>query len=80
MPDASPPAAGGRIAGARDGVGSTEAARRALGVDQVRAIVRAQIDEATREADRYDGLGQAGAAQRLRRQARVLAAYAEPAR
>ena len=51
----------------------------ALGVDQVRAIVRDQIDEATREADRYDGLGQARA-QRLRRQARVLAAYAEPAR
>ena len=42
--------------------------------------MRDQIDEATREADRYDRLGQAGAAQRLRRQARVLAAYAEPAR
>jgi hypothetical protein len=77
-PDTSPAGAGGRIAGARDGVGSTEATRRTLGVDQVRAILRDQIDEATREADRYDALGQDGAAQRLRRQARVLAAYAEP--
>jgi len=78
-PDTSPAGAGGRIAGARDGVGSTEAARRPLDAGQVRAIVRDQMDDAMREADRYDALGQAGAAERLRRQARVLAAYAEPA-
>ena len=77
-PDTSPAGTGGPIAGARDGVGSTEANRRTLGVDQVRAILRDQINEATHEADRYDALGQAAAAERLRRQARVLAAYAGP--
>jgi hypothetical protein len=33
------------------------------------------ITEYAREADRYDALGQADAAQRFRRQARLLAAY-----
>jgi uncharacterized protein len=37
--------------------------------------VRDQVTEYAREADRYDTLGQADAAGRLRRQAGMLAAY-----
>jgi hypothetical protein len=37
--------------------------------------VREQVTEQEREAERYDALGQAEAAGRLRRQARVLVAY-----
>jgi hypothetical protein len=40
-----------------------------------KALFKVQITEHTREADRYDTLGRAGAAERLRRQARTLAAY-----
>ena len=67
-----------RIAGAHTGVGSTEAMRRQLDGSQLRDILRDQIVERTREADRYDALGQAEAAQRLRRQAAVLVAYLPP--
>ena len=63
------------IADATSGPGSTEATRRQLSSSELRDIIRAQIDERTREADRYDTLGQADAAERLRRQARTLAAY-----
>jgi uncharacterized protein YqeY len=77
-PDVSVPVTNARIAGARTGVGSTEAVRRQLDGSQLRAILRDQIVEHTREADRYDALGQAEAAQRLRRQAGVLAPYLPP--
>ena len=77
-PDASAPVTNARIAGARTGVGSTEAVRRQLGGSQLHAILRDQITDRTREADRYDALGQAEAAQRLRHQAAVLEAYLPP--
>jgi hypothetical protein len=73
--DTSPPATSVHIAGSRSGPGSTEAARRQLSASELGDILRGEIAEHTREADRYDALGQAGAAERLRRQARTLAAY-----
>jgi uncharacterized protein len=63
------------IAGTRSGPGSTEAARQQLTVRELHNILRDLITEYTREADRYQALGQASAAERLRLQARTLAAY-----
>ncbi|TAK68314.1 MAG: hypothetical protein EPO13_12060 [Actinomycetota bacterium] len=71
----TPGAAGDHVAGARTGVGSTEAARRRLGSDELHAILRDQITERLSEADRYDSLGRVEDAQRLRREADVLSAY-----
>ena len=70
-----PPATSAHIAGASSGLGSAEAARQKLSASELRDILRDQVAEQTREADRYDALGQPDAAQRLRRQARTLAAY-----
>jgi uncharacterized protein len=71
----SPSATSVHIAGSRSGPGSTEAARQQLSASELRDILRGQITELAREADRYDALGQADAAERLRRQARTLTAY-----
>lgn len=71
----APAVASAHVAGACSGPGSTEAARRQLGRGELSDILRAQVAEHTREADRYDALGQAEAAERLRRQARTLTAY-----
>jgi len=74
-PDTAPPATSAHFAGASSGLGAAEAARRELSASELHGIVRDQISERTREADRYDALGQADAAGRLRRQAAALAAY-----
>jgi uncharacterized protein YqeY len=63
-PDAAPAATSAHIAGARSGLGS-----------ELQDILRGQISEHTSEADRYDALGQADSAARLRRQADSLAPY-----
>ncbi|MFG2433410.1 hypothetical protein [Streptomyces sp. NPDC048508] len=63
------------VAGAGTGVGSTEAERRVLSLDDVRALLQAQVDDRTGEADRYDTYGQVDAALRLRREADVLSRY-----
>ncbi|MGW6487350.1 hypothetical protein [Streptomyces sp. NPDC055056] len=63
------------VAGAGTGVGSTEAERRVLSLDDVRALLQAQVDDRTGEADRYDTHGQRDAALRLRREADVLSRY-----
>ncbi len=68
-------AAGAYVAGASSGVGSTEAKRRIVTGGQAREILRSLIAEQAGEADRYDTLGQATAAQRLRTQASVLGQY-----
>jgi uncharacterized protein YqeY len=62
------------VAGARAGVGATEAQRRTLSLEEVRAILRQQIAErdaeaARREVDRPD------AAARLRGEAATLRPY-----
>jgi uncharacterized protein YqeY len=74
-PAASVPTTSAYVAGARGGLGSSEAARRQLSASELRAILRGQIDEHSREAERYEALGHADAAERLRRQARTLATY-----
>ena len=71
-PDQPGSAMSEHVAGAGVGVGSTEAARRVLSVADLRAILQEQIAERLEEADRYDIYGEAGAAERLRREADVL--------
>jgi uncharacterized protein YqeY len=73
--DVGGPLASEHIAGARAGVGSTEAHRRVLSLAEVRAILEAQISERIVEANRYDALAQHDAASRLRREAEVLQRY-----
>ena len=73
--DTHRPVTSADIAGASSGVGSTEAVRQSLSGAQLRDIVREQITEYAREADRYVVLGQPDAAHRLRHRARILAAY-----
>jgi hypothetical protein len=51
------------------------APRRQLSPGELRAILRDQVAEYGREADRYQALDQPGAARRLRDQARLLAGY-----
>ena len=74
-PDAARPATSAHFAGAHSGLGAAEAARRELSASELRDILRGQVAEHTSEADRYDALGQADSAQRLRRQALALAPY-----
>jgi uncharacterized protein len=76
--DTRRPVTSADIAGAGSGVGSTEAVRQSLSLGQLRDIVREQITEYAREADRYDALGQPDAAHRLRRRARILADHVAP--
>ena len=76
--DTHRPVTSADIAGASSGVGSTEAVRQSLSIGQLRDIVRGQITEYAREADRYDALGQPDAAHRLRHRARILAAHVAP--
>jgi len=71
----SPATASAHVAGATSGAGSAEAPRRQLGCGEPHDILRAQIAEHSREADQYQRLGRAEAAERLRRQARTRNAY-----
>lgn len=63
------------IAGATIGLGTAEVPRRSLSPAQVHAILRAQIDDRSAEADRYETLGQIEAAEGLRGEAQIVAAY-----
>ncbi|WP_420308571.1 hypothetical protein [Streptomyces sp. MAR4 CNX-425] len=63
------------VAGASAGVGSAEVGRRVLSAGDVRAVLRAQIEERRTEAGTYDRAGRGEAAARLRREADVLDAY-----
>ena len=74
-PEAAPAATSAHVAGARAGLGAAEAARRQLTGDELQAILRGQLAEYTREADRYADHGQAAAAERLRNQASLLSRY-----
>lgn len=74
-PTAAPAATSAHIAGAREGLGAAEAARRQLTADELRELLRAQLAEYTREADRYVAHGQAASAERLRHQASLLSRY-----
>ena len=74
-PRAAPPATSAHIAGARAGLGAAEAPRRQLTGDEIHAILRGQLAEFSREADRYADHGQHAAAERLRDQASLLSRY-----
>ena len=63
------------IAGAAAGVGSTDIARRVLTENDVRAILRSQIEEHARAATEYARIGRDDIAERLQSEAEVLAAY-----
>ncbi len=63
------------IAGSRSGVGSTEAPRRVLSADRVRALLNEQIEERIVEAGRYEAHGRHDAARRLRLEADALRPY-----
>jgi uncharacterized protein YqeY len=75
LPEGGTESASGPIAGARSGVGSTEAARRALSIDDVRALLETQVSERLAAAGQYEAHGQYEAADRLRREAGVLGTY-----
>jgi hypothetical protein len=75
-PDAPAPGpAGGPIAGARDGAGAGDVARRELGEVDVRAMVRAEVDDLRSNADGYVLLGKDEDAARLRAGADLLEAH-----
>jgi hypothetical protein len=75
-PGTAPAAAtSAHIAGARAGLGAAEAPRRQLTGDELQEILRGQLAEYSREADRYAAHGQAVAADRLRNQASLLSRY-----
>ena len=78
VPADGPAATSAHIAGARRGPGSAEAPRRPLDRGELHAILRGQVAELTREADRHDALARTAQARRLRDQARLLAAYLPP--
>jgi uncharacterized protein len=72
---APPPANSAHIAGASPGAGSSDVARRELSPADVRAVVRAQIDERLQAAEEYERHGRADQAERLRREAAVLGGH-----
>lgn len=72
---ATGPATSEYVAGTSVGLGSAEVARRELTLDDLYAVLRAQIDERTAQAHTYAAHGQAEAGDRLRREADVLRGY-----
>jgi len=74
--DGGGPAVGGtHVAGAVAGIGSTEAVRRDLTLDDVRELIRSQVVECDEGAEQYDRLDQHEAADGLRQQADALRRY-----
>jgi|SRR6516165_1585016 len=72
-PTAGPTA--GPIAGARAGAGAGDVARRELNEADVRAIVRAEVEDLNSNADEYVLLGKEEEAVRLRAEADLLEAH-----
>ena len=75
VPDTPAESVSEHVAGVSIGVGSTETERRALSVEEVRTLLRSQIEERVTEAERYESLGRSDAAQRLRIEADALRKY-----
>jgi len=71
------PLADGPIAGAATGVGSTEAPRRTLTPQEVRAVVEGERQERIRAAEESEAGGLGEYAARLRMQAAALAFFLE---
>jgi uncharacterized protein len=77
LPPSGPAPAGNlHIAGAAEGVGAAEAERRSLSEAEIGEIVRAEITERRDAAGQYERAAQADRAERLHREADVLAAAA----
>ena len=70
--------AGEHFAGARAGLGAGEVPRKRLTDADITQIVRGEIDDRRSAAAEYDRLGHGGQAERLRREADVLAAVLGP--
>ena len=68
----APPAQSKVIAGAVDGIGAGDIARRELRPDEVRALVEREMQERRDSAASYASLGRQGEAAVLERQAEVL--------
>jgi uncharacterized protein YqeY len=73
VPPTTGPVGEGRVAGAAVGVGSTEAPRRELTPDEVRAVVERERQERIHAAEQSEAGGLEEYAARLRTQAAVLA-------
>jgi uncharacterized protein len=71
-------ASGEHFAGASAGLGAGEVPRKRLSAADVMQIVLAEIGERQSAAFEYDRLGHSGQAERLRREADVLAAVLGP--
>lgn len=65
-------ASSGTIAGAVTGVGGAEVARRQLSDTEIRALLRAEVDERMTAADEFSAGGHAERATTLREEAAVL--------
>lgn len=65
--------ASGAVAGAVAGLGATEVARRELSEEQIRDLVRSEIDERRIAADQFTAGGQGERADMLRAEVAVLA-------
>lgn len=76
QPEAQAPrSADGTVAHSSPGVGSTEAPRRELAMQDVHAIIRDLLHEYDTQAQQYRALHHQEAADRLRRQANILHSY-----
>jgi uncharacterized protein len=73
-------APGEHFAGTRAGLGSGEVPRKRLSAAEVMQIVMAEVTERQSAAVEYERLGHSGQAERLRREADVLAAVLGPER
>ncbi len=62
---------------ARSATAATKCARRALGTDDIAALLDREIHERLTAAADYERLGQAGEAARLREEAHLVARYRE---
>lgn len=83
-PPAHQPAPGAvgseHVAGSVAGLGAAEVERRQLTEDDLRGIVRAEVDERAAAALEYERVGRTDLAQRVRAEAEVLGRYLPPAR
>jgi uncharacterized protein YqeY len=76
--DGAAPSGSRHVAGAAAGLGAAEAPRRELASADVAAIIAAEVAERRDAARQYDSTGHGDQAARLRREAEVIEACAQP--
>ena len=74
------PTSGAPVAGAVPGLGAADVARRELSERDVERIIEAEFWERDAQAERFERLGRAGDALRLRVEAEVISRYLDPNR